>query len=86
LKIIAPSYLVLDETDLKGGVRLAVKIIELIGISKKSWEDAVQEAISKSAKTIHNIHGVHVVGFKANVEKGRISEYRANVKIAFIVD
>jgi dodecin len=76
----------IDEIGLKGGVRLAVKIIELIGISKKSWEDAVQEAINKTTKSIHNIHGVHVVGFKANVKNGKISEYRANVKIAFIVD
>lgn len=76
----------IDESGLKGGVRLAVKIIELVGTSKKSWEDAVQEAIDKTAKSIHNIHGAHVVSFKAKVENGRISEYRANVKIAFIVD
>lgn len=75
-----------DEIGLKGGVRLAIKIIELIGVSKKSWEDAVQEAISKTGKSIHNIHGVHVVSFKAKVAEGKISEYKANVKIAFAVD
>lgn len=72
--------------DLKGGVRLAIKIIELIGTSKKSWEDAVQEAINKTTKKIHNIKGVHVLSFKAKVEDGKISEYKANIKIAFLVD
>jgi dodecin len=71
---------------LKGGGRLAVKIIELIGISKKGWEDAVQEAINKTGESIRNVHGVHVVGFKAKVEGGKITEYKANVKIAFAVD
>lgn len=65
---------------------MAVKIIELIGASSKSWEDAVQEAVSKTAKKIHNIKGVHVVSLKAKVEGEKISIYKANVKIAFAVD
>lgn len=84
--IITPTYLVPSENYLKGGVRLTVKIIELIGTSKKSWEDAVQEAITKTANKIHNVKGVHVVSFKAKVENNKISEYKANVKVAFLVD
>jgi flavin-binding protein dodecin len=63
-----------------------VKIIELVGSSKKNWEDAVQEAIDKAKKTIRNIRGIDVVGWKARVEDGKIIEYRANVKISFLVE
>ncbi|MDE1829766.1 MAG: dodecin domain-containing protein [Thaumarchaeota archaeon] len=65
---------------------MTVKIIELIGTSKKSWEDAVQEAITKTSSKIHNIKGAHVVSFKAKVDNNKISEYKANIKIAFLVD
>ena len=40
-----------------------VKIIELIGSSEKSWEDAVQEAL-REAKTVENIVGIDVLGAK----------------------
>lgn len=63
-----------------------VKIIELVGTSEKSWEDAVKQAVKEAAKTVRNIVGVHVVGFTAKVKDGEIAEYRANVKIAFVVE
>ena len=63
-----------------------VKIIELVGTSEKSWEDAVRQAVKEAAKTVRNIVGVNVVGFTAKVKDGEITEYRANVKIAFIVE
>ena len=63
-----------------------VKIIELVGTSEKSWEDAVRQAVKEAAKTVRNIVGVHVVGFTAKVKDGEITEYRANVKIACVVE
>jgi len=63
-----------------------VKIIELIGISEKSWEDAVQHAIDEAAKTIRGISGVDILGWKAEVENNQIVSYKANVKIAFTVE
>jgi hypothetical protein len=63
-----------------------VKIIELIGTSEKSWEDAVQEALNRAAKTVRNVRGIDVVRLKAAVKDNKITEYRANVKIAFIVE
>ncbi len=65
---------------------MTVKIIELIGTSTKSWEDATEEALTKAGESLKNIHAVDVIGFKGNVKNGKISEYRANVKIAFIVE
>ena len=60
-----------------------VKVVELVGESKKGWEDAVKNAVANAAKTIDNITGVHVENFTANVNEGDIVEYKANVKIAF---
>lgn len=62
-----------------------VKVIEIIGESGKSWEDAVQEAVSETAKTVHGIQNVWVQDLKAVVEKGRVVSYRANCKISFVV-
>ena len=45
-----------------------VKIIELVGSSDKSWQDAVENAVKRAAKTIRNIRGVHVVGWTGKIE------------------
>jgi flavin-binding protein dodecin len=63
-----------------------VKIIELIGCSPMSWEAAAANAVKTAAETIRNITGVHVKRCTAKVEKDKIVEYRAVVKIAFIVE
>jgi len=63
-----------------------VKIIELIGSSPKSWDDATKNALAEAAKTIKNIKSIYVKKCNAKVEKNKIVEYRAVVKIAFIVE
>lgn len=63
----------------------AIKIVEILGISKKSFDDAVEQAVKKASKTIDNITGLEVIKFSARVEDGKIIQYRANVKLAFPV-
>ena len=65
---------------------VVVKIIELIGISSKDWEDAVKNALAEAAKTVDNIKSIYVKSCKAKVEKNKIVEYRAVVKIAFVIE
>ncbi|MCD6371600.1 MAG: dodecin domain-containing protein [Candidatus Aenigmarchaeota archaeon] len=62
------------------------KIIELVGSSEKSWEDAVKKALERASKTIRNIRGIDVLGFKAVVRDNKIVEYRAHIKISFLVE
>ena len=62
-----------------------VKIIELIGSSPISWEDATKNALAEAARTIENIKAVYVKRCNAKVENNKIVEYRAVVKIAFVV-
>lgn len=63
-----------------------VKVIELIGSSNNNWEDAVKTALAEAAKTLDNIKEVYVKNIKAKVENNQIVEYRATVRISFIVD
>ncbi|MFQ5891997.1 MAG: dodecin family protein [Candidatus Methanofastidiosia archaeon] len=62
-----------------------VKVIELIGYSEDSFQDAVENAVETASKTVKNIVGVDVRRFKGSVEDGKITKYKANVKIAFVI-
>jgi flavin-binding protein dodecin len=63
-----------------------VKVIELSGASDKSWEDAVKNAVKSAAKSLKDLVCVDVIGWTGNIgASGEITEYRANVKIAFKV-
>ncbi|MHA1960212.1 MAG: dodecin family protein [Candidatus Thorarchaeota archaeon] len=60
-----------------------VKIIELIGESPTSWEEASKNALGVAAKSIRGIVGIDVVKFSCKVENNKITGFRANVKVAF---
>jgi dodecin len=62
-----------------------IKVIELIGTSDKSWEDAANNAVKEAQETIKGITGLEVTAQTAKVEDGEIVEYRTTVKIAFLV-
>ena len=62
------------------------KVIDLIGNSTTSWEDAARNAISGAAKSLHGITHVDIVQYSAEIAQNEIVEYRALVRIAFIVD
>ncbi len=62
-----------------------VKVIELLSESTNGWEAAAQEAVTEAAKTIDDIQSVYVSNMQAIVENNKITKYRLNVKISFIV-
>ena len=63
-----------------------IKTIELIGVSDKSWDDAVKQALKEAAKTIRNIREVEIVSFSAKVENNNFPEYYAQVRLYFEVE
>ncbi len=63
-----------------------IKIVELIGYSKEGLQEAVENAVEEASKTIRNLRGVDVKGWTAKIEDNKIVEYRANVKISFMVE
>jgi len=58
-------------------------IIKLEGSSPKSWEDAVNNAVTEAAKTVRGIQRVMVDNLDCKVENNKIAEYRADVRISF---
>ena len=62
------------------------KIIDLVGNSQESWEDAARNALSGASKSLHGITSMEIVGWTAKIEGNEIVEYRAAVKVAFVVD
>ena len=58
-------------------------IIKLEGSSSKSWEDAVNNAVTEAAKTVRGIQRVIVDSLDCKVENNKIVEYRADVRISF---
>ena len=63
-----------------------VKVIEVMGTSEESWEDAVKNALKGADKTLHGISGIEVISQTATVKNGELKEFRATVKLAFKVD
>jgi flavin-binding protein dodecin len=63
-----------------------VKVIELVGSSTKSLQDSVEDAVKEAARTLRNLRGVDILGWTGRIEGDKIVEYRANVKVSFLVD
>ena len=63
-----------------------LKVIELLAESKKSWEDAAQNAVAEASKTIRKIRSIYIKDFNAEVENGKITSWRLTCKISFEKD
>jgi flavin-binding protein dodecin len=59
------------------------KIIELVGTSATSWEDAAKNAVEKAAKTLRDLRIAEIVKLDVRVENGKVTEYRARVNLSF---
>ncbi len=62
------------------------KKIELVGKSPKSFSEAVANAVTKAAKTLHNLDWFEVVEQRGRIVDGKVSEYQVTVKIGFRLD
>ena len=63
-----------------------VKVIEVIAESKKSWDDAAENAVKEASKSVRNIKSLYVQDMQAVVKNGKIASYRMNAKISFVLD
>jgi flavin-binding protein dodecin len=63
-----------------------VRVIELVGVSSKSWSDAAQQAVTRASETIRHITGLDVIHSTAVVRDTKIVEYHVNLKVAFVVE
>lgn len=61
------------------------KVIEVSASSPKSFEDAVREGIKRTAETVDDIRGAWIKEQQVRIEKGKIVEYRVDMKVTFIL-
>ncbi|MHA1727221.1 MAG: dodecin family protein [Promethearchaeota archaeon] len=59
------------------------KFIELVGTSKKSWEDAMNNVVATAAKSLRNLRVAEIVEQDVKIEDQKIELYRVKVKISF---
>lgn len=59
------------------------KVIEIIGGSEKSWEDAAKKAVEVTAKSLKEIRVAEVKELDMRVENGKVVEYRAKLRVSF---
>jgi len=59
------------------------KVIEIIGSSEKSWEEAARKAVETTAKTLKEVRIAEVKELDMRVEEGKVVEYRAKLRISF---
>jgi flavin-binding protein dodecin len=59
------------------------KIIELVGTSPTSWEDAAKTAVERAAQTLRDLRIAEVVKLDMRVENGKVVEYRTRVNLSF---
>jgi flavin-binding protein dodecin len=62
------------------------KKIELVGSSSESIEQAVNNAVAKAAKSVHNMRWLEVVETRAHIEDDKVSHWQVTVKIGFTLD
>ena len=64
------------------------EVVEIVGSSNKSWEDAARVALNEAAKTIRGITGIELTDMTAKVDHstGNITEYHSTIKLAFGVE
>ena len=58
-------------------------VSELIGTSTESWEQAAAAAVEQAARTLRDLRVAEVVVLDMTIEDGRVSTYRAKVKVSF---
>jgi hypothetical protein len=62
------------------------KQIELIGISEKGYEDAIQNAVAKASESLRGLSWFEVLEQRGRIAEGKVAEYQVIIKAAFKLD
>ena len=62
------------------------RVTKITASSTTSFQEAVNEGLSRAASTLRGITGLEVIAQKAKVENGRITEYRVTIEVTFVLD
>lgn len=61
------------------------KKVELVGSSKNSIEDAIENALATASKSLHHMDWFEVVGTRGHIENGKVAHYQVELKVGFRV-
>jgi hypothetical protein len=59
------------------------KVVELVGTSTSSWEEAAKSAVERASKSLRDLRIAEVVELDMQVNQGKVEQYRAKVKVSF---
>jgi dodecin len=62
------------------------KVIELVGTSEKSVEDAIQTAVKRASKTLKHLRWFEAVQVRGHIEDGQVGHYQVTLKVGFTLD
>lgn len=75
----------MSATSGKGEAVSVAKVVEITASSPKSFEDAIQSGIARASRTLEGIQGAWSKEQKAIVTGGKVSEYRVNMSVTFLL-
>lgn len=62
------------------------KVVEITSSSPQSFEDAIAKGVAKASESIRDIRGAYVNEQMVRVEDGKVVEYRADLKVTFVLE
>ena len=63
-----------------------VKVIELLGESEESWEDATRQVVAEATRTLRGVTSIYIKEFQATVENDRVKNFRVDAKVSFVME
>jgi hypothetical protein len=63
-----------------------VKVIELLGESGESWEEATRQVVAEATRTLRGVTSVWIKEFQATVENDQVKNYRVTAKVSFVME
>jgi flavin-binding protein dodecin len=62
------------------------KVVEISAESKKSFEDAILQGVSRATESLHNVRGAWIKEQKVSIENGKITAYRVFLRVTFVLE
>lgn len=83
LRRIVSQWIHTPKEDYRMTARSTYSVIELVGTSSKSWEDAARNAVTAAARTLRDLRIAEVLGLDMIVRDGKPVTYRTRLKLSF---
>jgi len=62
------------------------RVIQIVGSSEKSIDDAIKRAVSRASQTLRNLRWFEVVETRGHIDAGQVQHYQVTLKVGFTID